>query len=89
MSDNSPLPSDSTQRPLTKLQKQQGFVIVLVFVLWFPVYLVWVFPVINEWASQYVESYPAVLHAIPAIGVPLLVALAYEKVVLWRQRNSR
>ena len=88
MSDDRPPPSDTTQRPLTKRQKQQGFVIILVFVLWFPVYLVWVRPVINQWASQYVEFYPAVLHAIPAIGLPLLVALVYEKFVMWRQRNS-
>jgi hypothetical protein len=73
---------------LTKLEKQQGFVIVLVFVLWFPLYLVWVRPVINQWASQYVESYPAVLHAVPAIGLPLLVALVYEKFVMWRRRDS-
>ena len=86
MSDNRP--PQSTQRPLTKLQRQQGFVIILVFLVWVPVYLVWVRPVINQWASQYVDSYPAVLHAIPAIGLPLLVALAYEKFVKWHQRNS-
>jgi hypothetical protein len=45
-------------------------VIVLVFAVWFPVYLVWVRPLVEQWASRYVDSIPAELHVIPALAVP-------------------
>ena len=82
------LPSrrDSTP-PLTRLQEQQGYIIVVGFIIWFPVYLIWVRPILNGWAGQYVDSYPAVLHAVPAIGLPLLAAYGYEKIVSWRCRE--
>jgi len=87
--DNRPTTPHTAQPPLTRLQQQQGYVIILVFVIWFPVYLVWVRPIFNGWAFQYVDSYPAELHDVPVLALPLLAALAYEKLMMWRRREPR
>ena len=84
-----PVTPSTAQPPLTTLQRQQGYVIILVFVIWFPVYLVWVMPIFNRWVSQDLDSYPAELHVIPALALPLLVAFAYEKVMVWLGRDSK
>jgi hypothetical protein len=79
-------PGDSLV-PLTRLQRQEGYVIVLVFAVWFPVYLVWVRPLVERWASRYVDSIPAELHVIPALAVPLLAALLYRGFMKLREHG--
>jgi hypothetical protein len=88
LDDNGPT-TRPTSQPLTRLQKQQGYAIILVFVVWFPVYLVWVRPIFNRWAFQYVDSYPAELHVVPVLALPLLAAFGYEKFMMWRSREPR
>lgn len=86
MSQNEPGPGGT--RPLTTIQRQQGYVIVIVFVVWFPVYLVWGRPLVLEWVSQYSPTFPIILHTIPAIGVPLLAALLFEKLAARHGRSD-
>jgi hypothetical protein len=84
----SPQATPSIGKPLTQLQKQEGYVFVLVFAIWFPVYLIWFRPIINRWVFQHVDSYPAELHIIPAFALPTLITLGYRMVMRWRQRKS-
>jgi hypothetical protein len=77
--DDHPAKRAITPRPLTPLEKEQGLVVLLVFVLWLPVYLIWVRTAINRFLFDYVSSYPAMVHLFPIIGVPCLIAIAYAK----------
>lgn len=57
--------------------KTSGKVVLLVFgsfLVWCYVYLVILRPLINAWLAQYVSGYPAMLHMIPLIGVPIALA---------------
>ncbi len=72
--------------PLTRLQKDQGVIVVLSFVVWLPVYLFWVRAAVNGFVFKYVDGYPAMLHLFPLIGVPCLLALAYARLAgAWRR----
>ena len=84
----SPEARSDAQPPLTRLQQQEGQVIVLVFVVWFPIYLVWVRPVFYQWVPD-LDSYPAELHVVPALAVPILAALVYGKLMRWRRRDPK
>jgi hypothetical protein len=65
-------------RPLTSLDRQEGLVVVLVFVIWLPAYLIWLRPAINGVVFQYIPGYPAMLHLLPILGVPFALAMAYR-----------
>jgi len=65
---------------LTRLQKDQGIIIVLGFFVWLPIYLIWVRGALNRVVFHYMDSYPAILHLFPLIGIPCLVALAFGRI---------
>jgi hypothetical protein len=62
-------------------------VIILAFLIWFPVYLVLVRPVVERWLLQYADFIPVELHVIPALALPILAAYVYEKAMIWRRRD--
>lgn len=49
-----------------------GLFLVGLTVVWLPIYLWGVRPIINSWLAHYIESYPAMLHLIP-IFLPLVI----------------
>jgi hypothetical protein len=55
--------------------------ILVVFLVWCPSYLVYVRPMFNSWIAGYVSSYPAMLHLIPilgpVIGIGMLMVRAF------------
>jgi hypothetical protein len=50
-----------------------GLFLIVVFLVWLPIYLLGVRPLINSWLAQYIHSYPAAFHLIPIFAVPGLV----------------
>jgi hypothetical protein len=50
-----------------------GLLLVVVFLVWLPIYLLGIRPLINSWLAQYIHSYPAVFHLVPIFAVPALV----------------
>jgi hypothetical protein len=47
-------------------------------------------PQVNRWAFQYVSGYPAILHVIPIIGVPIVIGAAVGAVVkLFKKSGPR
>jgi hypothetical protein len=62
-----------------KASDRAGIVVFLVFLAWLPTYLIVVRPVLNNWLAQYINSYPAMLHLVPIIGLPVLIALVLSK----------
>jgi len=52
-----------------------SIVVFLLFLLWLPTYLIVVRPVLNQWLAKYFDWYPAILHLVPIIGLPVLVGL--------------
>jgi len=50
-----------------------GLLVVAMFVVWVPVYLWGIRPALNVWASQYVSGYPAILHLVPILGLPIML----------------
>ena len=77
----------SATRLLTRLERQQVYVLLSVFAIWFPLYLVWGRPIVEAWLFHYADSIPAEIHVIPALALPILAALVYGKVVVWRRRD--
>jgi hypothetical protein len=71
--------------PLTSADKVQGAVIILSFIAWLPVYLLIVRPIMNRYLAHYVDRYPAMLHLIPI----LLVPVAFTVIVRWLGRSRR
>jgi hypothetical protein len=57
-----------------KTESKLALLIVAIFVVWCPVYLVFVRPMLNEFVAGYVSSYPAMLHLIPILGPVVLLA---------------
>lgn len=54
-----------------------GFLLLIFFIgflVWCYVYLALLRPMLNEWLFQYINSYPALLHIVPLLGGPILVA---------------
>jgi hypothetical protein len=84
--EDGPATSHNGHTALTRLQKQEGYVIILVFVIWLPVYLVWVRPVFDRWLPQGADSIPTVLDVISALLLPILAALGFRAFMMWRRR---
>jgi hypothetical protein len=78
--DDHPSKRTSPTRPLTRLENDQAWVILAAFVVWLPIYLVWVRGAFNRAVFRYIDSYPALLHLFPIIAVPCLIALGYGRV---------
>lgn len=57
-----------------------GMVLVLLFLVWTPAYLLVVRPAINGWLASYINSYPAMLHLIPIFGPLLLTGWLLPKI---------
>ena len=49
-----------------------GILLVIITLIWTPIYLVAVRPALNRWLAQYVDSYPASLHLI-SILAPMFI----------------
>lgn len=49
-----------------------------VFLVWGYFYLTRVRPAMNQWLAQYISGYPAMLHLIPILGVPIAVAAVLQ-----------
>lgn len=45
-----------------------GIIVILIFLVWTPVYLLILRPMINDHLFQYIGSYPAMLHLIPVFA---------------------
>jgi threonine/homoserine/homoserine lactone efflux protein len=56
-----------------------GLAIFVIFLAWVPTYLLVLRPALNQWLSQYIQSYPAALHLIPIIGGMVLVGWPLAK----------
>ena len=65
-----------------------GVVIVLVFLAWLPTYLLLVRPTLNNWLAQYISAYPAMLHLVPIIGLPAIIAVVLGKIYPPPKSNS-
>lgn len=74
-------------RPLEPGQGKSIAAFLVSFVVWLPVYLMLVRPVINGFLAQYITSYPAMLHLVPIFGLPITLFLLLE--VLRKKRQSR
>jgi hypothetical protein len=62
--------------PLTRADKQQGVIIVVAFIIWLPVYLMVVRPLINSYlAARGVTGYPALLHLFPIFLAPVIIGV--------------
>ena len=55
------------------------WLVVAMFVVWVPVYLWGIRPALNVWASQYVSGYPAILHLVPILGLPIILGWLLAK----------
>jgi hypothetical protein len=77
--DNHPAKRGSSARLLTRLEKEQAIVVLVVFAVWLPVYLIWVRGGFNRVVFQYIDSYPAMLHLVPLLALPIGIAIAYGK----------
>lgn len=56
-----------------------GLIIVVMFIVWIPIYLWVVRPILNEWLAQYVSGYPAMFHLVPTLGLPLFIGWLLAK----------
>jgi hypothetical protein len=83
--ETSPLAPPPPPPPLTKADKVQGAVIILSFIVWLPVYLFIVRPILNSYIADHVDRYPAMLHLIPIFLVPVAFAL----MVKWWGKSRR
>jgi hypothetical protein len=62
--------------PLTSADKKQGVIIVAGFLIWLPLYLFVIRPVMNGYlASRGIERYPAMLHLFPIFLVPVIIGV--------------
>jgi hypothetical protein len=62
--------------PLTSADKKQGVIIVVAFLVWLPLYLFALRPVMNGYlAARGIERYPAMLHLIPIFAVPVILGI--------------
>lgn len=66
-------------RPMTPQQKRELAIILISFVVWLPVYLGWVRPVLNAFLFRYINGYPAMLHLVPIFAIPFGLGLGYGK----------
>lgn len=62
-----------------KANDRVGILLVSIFLIWLPVYLLFVRPALNNWLAQYINSYPAAFHLVPIIGLPVLVGWVLAK----------
>ena len=49
-----------------------AYLLIAITLIWVPIYIVAVRPVLNHWLARYVDAYPALLHLI-AIFAPMFV----------------
>ena len=54
--------------------------ILVAFIGWLVAYFVYIRPVINSFLFRFVSSYPAGLHLIPIIGIPLVLLVLWTSV---------
>ncbi len=57
-----------------KAEGKLAVLILAIFVVWCPSYLLVVRPMLNAAVAEYVASYPAMLHLFPIFGPVVLVA---------------
>lgn len=67
--------------PQEKTQAHPGVVlgIFVGFLAWCYAYLFVLRPVMNAWLAQYIKGYPAMLHILPLLGVPILLGVVIGK----------
>ena len=75
----------STEKPASFLdwskdEKWFAAAILVAFIGWLVAYFVFIRPVINSFLFRFVSSYPAGLHLIPIIGIPLALLLLWTSV---------
>lgn len=78
-SDAHPAPGPSDPQPARGSMKVFTALFLLGFLAWTYVYLFKLRPIMNAWLAQYISEYPAMLHLIPIIGLPVLVWIALLK----------
>lgn len=64
---------EAASRPLTPQDRRNGSLFLVTFIVWLPVYLFVVRPLMNDVLFQYISSYPAMVHLVPIFGVPWLL----------------
>ena len=68
--------------------KAAVFLFFAIFCGWLFVYLYYLRPIVNAWASQYVSSFPAFLHLVPIFGVLFAIVVPIGW-LMERARGSR
>lgn len=68
-----PLAPQPARPPLAAGEKGAIAVVFVCFLIWLPVYLFFVRPIINRFLATYITHYPAMLHLIPIIVVPVVI----------------
>lgn len=62
-----------------KAEGMMTAVLLLVFIVWTPVYLFWVRPKMNLFLANYISGYPAMLHLVPILAPVVIIALVASK----------
>lgn len=62
-----------------KAEAKAALVLFLLFIVWCPVYLIFVRPIMNDFLAGHVNSYPAILHLVPILGPIIIIGLIAGK----------
>lgn len=62
-----------------KAEGKMALVLFAIFLVWCPVYLFLIRPVLNEYLAAYVSGYPAMLHLLPILVPIVIVAIVMAK----------
>lgn len=58
-----------------------GVVFISAFLAWGLFYIFYLRPMMNIWLAQFISGYPAMLHLVPLVGLPVLMAIGVGKLL--------